>query len=106
LRIGDLNKSIVLQQQTRAADGMGGFTVTWADVDTIWAAIWPLSANETLQAGQTGMTITGRIRIRYRANVRASMRLKYGNRYFNIVSVINPSEGNEMLDLMVKEAVT
>jgi SPP1 family predicted phage head-tail adaptor len=83
---------------------MGGFTVTWIDHATTWAAIWPLSANETKEAMQTGMTITGRIRIRYRTVLKPSWRIRYGNRFFNIVSVLNPNEANEWLDLMVKEA--
>lgn len=104
MKIGDLNKLVTLQLQTKTSDGMGGFTVIWIDHATVWAAIWPLSANESREAMQTGMISTGRIRIRYRANVKASWRIKFGNRFFNIVSILNPNEANEWLDLMVKEA--
>lgn len=103
--IGKLNKYVTLQQSTRVSDGMGGFTLTWADVDSVWAALWPVSANETIQANQTVMTISHRIRIRYRSVLKPNWRVKYGNRYFAIVSVINPEERNEWLDLLCKEAV-
>lgn len=103
MRIGELTKLITIQYQTKVSDGMGGNTVTWVDWCQVWAAVWPLSAKEQVQGNQQTMTITGRIRIRYRANMKASMRLKYGNRYFNVVSIVNPNEGNEWLDLMVKE---
>lgn len=105
MRIGDLNKFITIQQQTKAPDGMGGFTATWADVATsVPAAIWPISANETVQAMATGMTITHRIRIRYRAVFKPVWRLSWANRYFNIVSVIDPNMDHRYLDLMCKEA--
>jgi SPP1 family predicted phage head-tail adaptor len=100
----DLNKRITIQYQTKVSDGMGGFVTSWVDQSQIWAAIWPLSANETVQANATVMVITGRIRIRYRTVFKSSWRIKYGNRFFNIVSVLNVNEANEYLDLMVKEA--
>lgn len=103
--IGDLNKRITLQYSTRVGDGMGGFTLSWVDAATIFAAIWPLSAKEQVQNQSMTMTITGRIRIRYRSVLRPSWRIRFGNRYYNIMSIINVNERNEYLDLMVKEAV-
>jgi len=84
---------------------MGGFTLTYADVDSVWAAIWPVSANETVAANATTMTISHRIRIRYRSVLKPNWRIRFGNRYFAIVSIINQNEKNEWLDLMCKEAV-
>ena len=100
----ELNKRITLQLSTRVVDGMGGFTVTWSDHATVWAAIWPTSAKEMVAANAVTMQITHRIRIRYRSSVRASWRVKFGNRYFAIVSILNPSEKNEWLDIMCREA--
>jgi len=105
MRIGDLNKQITLQYPTKVSDGMGGFTETWTDADTIWAAIWPISANELVRSMQQTMEISHRFRIRYRNVLRPDWRIKYGNRYFNIVSIINPNEKNKLLDLMCKEEV-
>jgi head-tail adaptor len=34
------------------------------------------------------------------------MRVKHGDRYFEILAVINPEEKNEELQLMVKESVS
>jgi SPP1 family predicted phage head-tail adaptor len=101
--IGDLKHRIALQYQTKVADGMGGFTVVWVDSATVWAAIWPVSAAETIQAAQTTMTITHRIRIRYRAGIKASWRIAWDSRYFNIVSIVDPNMDHRWLDVMVKE---
>jgi len=103
--IGSLNKRIVLQYETKASDSMGGFTSTWVDAATVWAAIWPTSAAELIQSMQTDMVISHRIRIRFRSVLRPSWRIKFGTRYFNIVSIINPNEKNEYLDIMAREAV-
>jgi SPP1 family predicted phage head-tail adaptor len=104
VRIGDLNKRIILQEPVSVADGMSGFTITWTQVAAVWAAVWPISANETKDAMQTGMTITHRIRIRYRAGIKASWRISWDDRYFNIVSIIDPSSEHAVLDIMCKEA--
>jgi SPP1 family predicted phage head-tail adaptor len=50
------------------------------------------------------MTITHRIRIRYRAVLKAGWRISYAGRYFNVVSIIDPNMAHRWLDLMCKEA--
>lgn len=106
MRIGDLNKLISIIGTTRASDGMGGFTLTDSTIaSSIWAAIWPLSASETVKSMQQTMEISHRIRIRYRSVFRPDWRIKFGERYFDVKSIINPNERGEWLDLMCKEAV-
>jgi SPP1 family predicted phage head-tail adaptor len=104
VRIGELNKRVTLQEPVQTADGMSGFTVTWTQAAVVWAAVWPISANEMKDAMQTGLTITHRIRMRYRPGVKASWRISWDDRYFNIVSIIDPSSDHTVLDLMCKEA--
>lgn len=104
MRLGDLNKRIALEYQTRTADGMGGAVSTWVEAETVWAAVWPTAAKEAVEGGQTVQTITHRIRIRGREDVRASWRIRYGTRYFAIVSLINPNEQGRWLDILCREA--
>lgn len=105
MRIGDLNKRITLQYQTKVPDGMGGFTVSYVDATTVFAAIWPTSASETIAANATSMVVTHRIRIRYRSVLKADWRIKFGNKYYAIISIINPNMSNRYFDIMAKEAV-
>ena len=100
----DLNKRITLQYPTKVPDGMGGFTTSWVDAATLWAAIWPVSAGEQIQAQAPTMTITHRIRIRFRTGIRAAWRIKFADRYFNIVSVVDQNMSHRWLDIMAKEA--
>lgn len=103
--IGSLNKRITLQYETKVSDSMGGFDSTWTDAATVWAALWPTSAREQVQSMKETMTISHRIRIRYRSVLRPDWRIKYGNNFYNIVSIINPSMKNEYLDILCKETV-
>jgi SPP1 family predicted phage head-tail adaptor len=83
---------------------MGGFTVAWTDAVTVWAAVWPVSATETIQAEQIVMGVTHRIRIRFRSVLKASWRVSYAGRLFNIVGIIDPSSSHQWLDVLCKEA--
>jgi SPP1 family predicted phage head-tail adaptor len=103
MKIGDLRHRIELQKPKNTADNMGGFTVTWGTMTTIYAAVWPVSAKELIQAKENKMTITHRIRIRYRDDIKSSWRIKFGVRYFDIESIINPDERNRTLELLCKE---
>lgn len=104
-RAGDLRHRVTLQQETRVEDGYGGFTVTWADVATVWAGIQPISGNEALVARQLQDSITHKVVMRYRAGVVAAMRLKFGTRVFNIREVRNFDERNWKLELRCEEGV-
>jgi len=103
--IGSLNKRITFQHEEKTEDGMGGYDSVWTDSSKAWAAIWPTSAKEQIQSAKETMVISHRIRVRYRSGILSSYRIKFRNRYFNIVSIINPEERNEWLDLLCKEAI-
>jgi SPP1 family predicted phage head-tail adaptor len=102
--IGDLNKRITIQAPTKVSDGMGGFVNSYSDAATVWGAIWPTSAQDTIQANATVMVVTHRIRIRYRSVLNTSWRVSWGGRYFTIVSIIDPNTGHKFLDLLCREA--
>lgn len=106
IRSGELTRRVDLQAPSRAPDGMGGWTITWTTIaSSVPAAIWPVSARETIAGGREATGITHRIRIRYRQNVRPSWRALHNGKYFNIISIINPSTSYKELDLMAKEVI-
>ncbi len=100
-----LRKRVRIEEVSLSADGIGGATGIWSEVATVWAEIVPLRAGERLVAGKLTSEITHRVTIRYRAGLHAAMRLVYGGRIFGIEAVINPGEGNETLELMVREGI-
>ena len=103
MEIGALKKRVTIQCPTKASDLMGGFTNTWTDHATVWAAIWPVSAGDVIRSEKDTNEVTTRIRIRHRYAMRPSWRIKFGDRYFNIISIINVREENKLLDLLAKE---
>jgi SPP1 family predicted phage head-tail adaptor len=100
----ELNKRIIIQASTKVPDGGGGVTTVWTDIATVWAAVWPVSATEQIQAQATTMVVSHRIRIRWRSVMRSSWRIKFESRYFSIVGITSPNEGREWLDVLCKEA--
>jgi len=103
MNIGSLNKRVSIECPTKAPDGMGGFDNTWTEIaSNVACAIWPVSAKEQVASMGVVMTMSHRIRLRYRSDIRSSWRLKYKNDYFDIVSIVNPEMSNRMLDILVK----
>jgi len=112
MRAGSLRNSIDIQEATDTSDGMGGVTKVWAAITDgagVRASIWPLRATERLEAMKLELTVTHRIRIRYRTGITAAMRIKFndpaGARYFNIRSIINNDERGIMLEFLAEEEI-
>jgi len=84
---------ITIQTRTRTADGEGGFTETWADGDTIPAAIYPIQARQQFEYDTINVHATHRIEVRGLVSVsETANRIKYGTRYFEILTVENIQE--------------
>src|SRR5699024_1123389 len=78
----------------------------WATTASPWAAIEPLSGREYLAAGAEQSEVKNRVTIRYRDDVTADMRIKYRDRYYNILAVLPDNDsGIEHLTLMCSEGV-
>ena len=100
MKAGDLRHRITLQRRSVA----GGLD-TWADVATVWAAIEPLAGNQYYQNLVATTEVTGRIRIRYRPDVRPEWRVKFGTRILAIVGLVSPKEAVRELHIMYREAL-
>ena len=102
IKAGQLNKRITFQiSSTSAGEGI----TSWSDYCTVWAAILPHVGNRRYQAKQLDSEIEGQIIIRYRDDITSSMRIKYLDRYFQILSIINPGEANTQLEIEYKEVL-
>lgn len=103
MQAGRLRHQVVIQATSRVSDGMGGWTENWIDQTTVYAEIDPPKGREFFASGQTQSEITTRVRIRYLSGVTPAKRVKFGSRFFDISSVINPDERNRELILMCVE---
>jgi len=111
MRAGTLRRRITIQKKRIDKNTKGEQTVSWEDDATIWGAIWPLRGTEYFASQQIQSSVSHKIRIRYRTleddtKITPNCRIKHNtNRYFNIISVIDPDERHIHLDLMCSEEV-
>jgi SPP1 family predicted phage head-tail adaptor len=105
MRAGQLRHRITFQQLTVANDTWGHSVETWTDQFDTWASIWPLRGTERMEGLKLDNEITHKVRIRYRSGIHPKMRIKFGTRYFNMSTPINPDERNIYLEFMATEEV-
>ncbi len=102
--IGQMRQRIALQVRTvTRVEGIP--EENWATVATVWAAVADLSGKEYFQAGAMQSEVTTRIKIRYRTGITPSMRVLYGSRVFQILSVIDKDERHHVIELTCKEVI-
>lgn len=101
---GLYNNTLILEMMTLKDDGQGGQIEEWEEAGWFKARISPLTSQERLSQNRVTsicshhiycdpMTVTTRDRI------------KWGDVYFQIVGIINPSEAYHHLELDVLEIV-
>jgi SPP1 family predicted phage head-tail adaptor len=105
MRAGSLRHKITFQQKTVASNTYGQSTPTWTDQITTYAAIWPLRGTEKMESMRLDNEVTHKVRVRYQSDLHPKMRIKFGTRYFNILSIINPDERNIYQEIMALEEV-
>lgn len=106
---GKMRHRITFQSFTGLQDDYGdplqSDDSNWENTATLWAAIDPISGREFYAAEQSQSEVSHKIRCRYRSGLTTAMRIKYGKRIFQIVSIIDWEERHESLLIMCKELV-
>ena len=103
--IGKMDKRITFQSDSGTTQSdYGTKTETWTDTYTCWAHISPLKGNELYLSKQTFPTLAGKIIIRYYP-VMPEWRIKFGSRYFNILSIVNREENGRITEIGYEEDV-
>ena len=106
---GKMRHRITFQTFTGEQDAYGdplqADDSNWKDTATLWAAIDPISGREFYAAEQSQSEVSHKVRCRYRSSLTTAMRIKYGKRIFQIISIIDWEERHESLLIMCKELV-
>jgi SPP1 family predicted phage head-tail adaptor len=105
MNAGDLNKRVELQIPTTSTNSMGETILTYTTRATVWAAVEPMSGRLLFEAQQANSQVQGRVRIRYRTDIKPTWRIKYGTRYLEILSIVNYKEANDDLQILYKETI-
>ena len=103
MNIGKLRHRITLLKQVNEVNDYGASTQSWKRVATVWADVRPLSGREYVSAQQVQSEVTTQIWLRHIEGIKPTMKVKFGKREFEILSVLNTQERDVSLQLMCKE---
>ncbi|MGX9392564.1 phage head closure protein [Nitrobacteraceae bacterium UC4446_H13] len=105
MRAGSLNKRATFQRFTSVSDGAGGVTETWSDFVAVWAQFSPERAREKIQQGRIADNQAGALRVRSSSTTRQigpTYRVVLDGVTYNIRSVVNPDQRNDMLEFAIE----
>lgn len=97
--LGKMRHRIRIEQRTRTGDGYGGAGSTWDLVSNGWAYIRPKTATEVFSKDRIEERQTYLITMRYRSSFNASYRIVHNSDVYNIISVTNIEERDEMIEI-------
>ena len=103
MRSGFLRHRVTLQMPISATNVRGEKIKNWVDYRTVWARIQPTSGRDFLDVHQTESETTATITMRCISGVKSYMRIKYRDRYYEIVHPINTDEQDRQLQILVRE---
>jgi SPP1 family predicted phage head-tail adaptor len=96
---GKLNCRVIIKQPAAVQDAAGQPIPTWTTLATVWANIRSLNGLETIKGGAEASVAKASIRIRYRTDVTAAMRVVHGSTTYEIKAVLPDEAGKQYLDL-------
>jgi len=101
--IGEMRHRVVFQTPSRSDDGYGGGQITWQDAFSAWVSIEPISGREYYEAMAIQNQITHRIKTRYRSDITPELRIKHGDRIYEIEAVIDIGARHRFLEILCRE---
>jgi SPP1 family predicted phage head-tail adaptor len=106
MRAGELDKIITIQYAAKSKNSFGENIETWATLAAnVWANVEFTTGNERFLQQERIAETTAVFKIRLRTDINSTRRIKYGNRYFNILSVFPSKEDSQKLVIMAKEVI-
>ena len=101
--IGSLKRRLVLEAPVSTPDGLGGATIAYETVASVWASIEWMRGGEEWVRGRPEQRTTHRITLRWRAGVDAGQRLRHGETIYDLRAVHDPDGGRHRLVCLVEE---
>lgn len=108
---GQLQAKITIQRATSTRDAVGGVTDAWAEIGTPWAMWKAMSGPELWSAMRINPMMKVKAVIRFKGDAYGAPyylpgdRVTYRNREYAIVSVVDPDDGQEWLELTLAEGM-
>lgn len=103
---GLLDERVTLQQRATGLDALGQESGAWQDVATVWARVRTLKGRDLVAGGSEHATYDVVVRLRYRTDVAAGMRLLWAGQPLEIVGNPVPVDGGrEALDVFCSAGI-
>jgi SPP1 family predicted phage head-tail adaptor len=96
---GKLNRRVSLQKLGPAQDSAGQPIQQWTQFARAWANIKFVNGKEFATGGSEASSATVSVRLRYRTDLTAKMRVVYKDDVYSIVAVLPDEEDRDHIDL-------
>lgn len=103
--IGRTNKRVTFCRYVEEENELKQLQQQLKPVRTVWASVEPKSGREYIEADKERPELTYIITVRYQKDVTPDMFIQYKERLFNIKSIRNIREANEMLEISCTEKI-
>ena len=103
VRAGELRHSLIIEAKTTSKNDYGEKSDTWSTVATVRAGIRPLYGREYVESRAIKSEVTHKIIMRYYSGLTTKHRLKFGARYFDIETIMNLEERNQLFEILAVE---
>lgn len=103
--IGRTNKRVTFCRYEEKENELLQTEQALVEKKTVWASVEPTRGREYQEAQRIRPELTYKITTRYHKDITPDMFIKFKERYFQIVSIINVREHNEMLEIVCTEKI-
>ena len=101
MQAGRLSTLVTIQQKSAGVDAIGQpLPENWATLRQEWANVRHQSGAEAIKAGAVVSVVSASIRIRYRTDINAGMRVLAGSVVYEIRAVLPEMGRREYVDLV------
>ena len=105
MRAGQLRQRITFQKVTMSRDSFNETVTTFENHCTVWGQVLPNAGRKYYEALQSNAEVSGEVHIRFRSDILPTMRILHGSRVLQIVSIVNPQEGDRELLIYYREGL-
>jgi SPP1 family predicted phage head-tail adaptor len=105
--VGEMTKRITVKYNAAGdtKDANGDPVEDWQPLCTVWAKVEINSGREFYASRKVNAQWNGIFKFWYRPGIDSTMKVFYGDREFDILTVLNPNEANVQTWLECKEVV-
>ena len=83
---------ITIQSQGLTTEEEGGFTENWSTTSSVWAAVYPVKAQQLFEYKSINVDATHIIKVRGDCTINEGDRILFDSRYFEVLTVENIQE--------------